>query len=484
MSYLTSALGQGQGRPTSRAGRPPVLIAVMITAALMDMLDVTIVNVALPTIRRRLHAGPSELEWVVAGYALAFAATLVLWGRVGDVFGRRRVFLVAVAVFGLASLGAGLSQTSAELIAARIVGGAAAGALVPQVLATFRASLDDKTRLTAFGVYGVIAGLAAAVGVILGGILTQYSLFGLSWRTVFLVNVPVCLIVLAAATLYVPESRAAGNRLDLPGGIVLAASLAAVVYPLLEGQSLGWPAWSFALLAAGVLGVVALAAIEHRRERRGVTTLLQTGQFRYRAFSAGIAAQGLFGLGLQGFSFTFILWVQFGHGFSPLKAGLTLVAFSAGAVLTAPQAGQLAARLGNRVLITGGILLAAGTLVVAIPAWSDATTASPWPLLAGLAVAGAGLGLLVVPLVNVVLAAVPAGSAGGASGTFSTAQQLGGALGIAILGTIFFAHTGAHLNHAFAITAPVAAGAYSLAALLCLALPKTAVKDEDVIAAG
>jgi MFS family permease len=389
-----------------------------------------------------------------------------------------------VAVFGLASLGAGLSRTAAELIAARIVEGAAAGALVPQVLATFRVSLDGKTRLTAFGVYGAVAGLAAAVGVILGGVLTQYSLLGLGWRAVFLVNVPVCLIITAAAIRYVPESRAAGSRLDLPGGAVLAASLAAVVYPLLQGQSLGWPVWSFVLLAAGVLGVAVLAAIEHARERHGVTTLLQTGQFRYRAFSAGIATQALFGLGLQGFSFTFILWVQLGHGFSPLKVGLTLVALSAGAVLTTPQAGQLAARLGNRVLITGGILLAAGTLVVTVPAWADATTASPWPLLAGLAVAGAGLGLLVVPLVNVVLAAVPASSAGGASGTFSTAQQLGGALGVAILGTVFFARTGAHLNDAFAVTAPIAAGAYCLAALLCLALPNTAITAEAVIAAG
>ena len=483
MSHSTPVARQGREGP-ARAGRSWALIGVMITAALLDMLDVTIVNVALPTIRARLHAGPSELEWTVAGYALAFAATLVLWGRVGDTVGRQRVFLGAVAVFGLASLGAGLSQTPAELIAARIVEGAAAGALIPQVLATFRVSLDDRARLTAFGVYGAVAGLAAAVGVILGGVLTQYSLFGLSWRAVFLVNVPVCLIVLAAATRYVPESRAAGSRLDLPGGIVLAASLAAVVYPLLEGQPLGWPAWTFALLAVGALGVAALAVTEHRRERRGVITLLQTSQFRYRAFSAGIAVQGLFGLGLQGFSFAFILWVQLGHGFSPLKAGLTLVAFSAGAVLTAPQAGQLAARLGNRVLIAGAILLAAGTLVVAIPAWSDAASASLWPLLSGLAVAGAGLGLLVVPLVNVVLAAVPASSAGGASGTFSTAQQLGGALGVAILGTIFFARAGARLNDAFAVTAPIAAGAYALAALLCLALPKTAVKDEDVIAAG
>ena len=321
--------------------RPWVVVAVMIAAALMDLVDVTIVNVALPTIRHRLHAGPTELEWVVAGYTLAFGATLVFWGRLGDLVGRRRVFLAAVAVFGTASLAAGLSRSPEALVAARIVQGTAAGALVPQVLATFRTRLDERTRLLAFGVYGAVAGLAAAVGVILGGVLTQYSLFGLSWRAVFLVNVPVCLVVLAVAVVVVPESRSEGGRLDLTGGVVLATSLVAIVYPLLEGQSLGWPAWTFALVGVGVAGVIALAMLERRRERRGFSPVLQTEPFRYRAFSAGLASEAFFGFGLTGFSFAFILWIQVGHGFTPLKAGLTLVAFSVGAVVTAPAPAAL-----------------------------------------------------------------------------------------------------------------------------------------------
>jgi EmrB/QacA subfamily drug resistance transporter len=456
----------------------------MIAAALMDLLDVTIVNVALPTIRSRLDAGATEPEWIVAGYGLAFGATLVFWGRVGDRFGRRRVFLWATACFGLASLAAGISQSPAELIAARIVEGAAAGALSPQVLATFRARFDDETRLVAFAVYGAVGGLAAAVGVILGGVLTDYSLFGLGWRAIFLVNVPVCVVVLAASYKAVPESGSKEGRLDLLGGLILAVSLGLVVYPLLEGRTLHWPVWCFLMVALGAGGVGGLVALEGRRARHGVSPVLQIAPFGYPAFSAGMATQALFGFGLQGFSFSFILWVQLGHRFSPLKAGLTLVAFSIGAILTAPKAGQIAKRFGRSILITGGALLAAGTLVIAIPAFLNCASAVYWLLIVGLVVAGAGLGLLVVPLVNVVLAAVPSDMAGGASGTYSTAQQLGGAIGIAIVGTVFFSRSGAHLNSSFAAAAPIAAGAYGLAALLCRALPKTAVEDEDVIASG
>jgi MFS family permease len=216
-----------------------------------------------------------------------------------------------------------------------------------------------------------------------------------------------------------------------------------------------------------------------------MTPILQPSQFRIRSFSVGLSVQGLFGLGLQGFSFVLILWLQVGHGYSPLKAGLTLVAFSAGAMITAPQATKLAIRAGNRILVLGGALLALGCLVVAVPAWSDGPTAGIWPLLGGLLVSGAGLGLLVVPLVNVVLAAVPSESAGGASGTFSTVQQVGGALGIAILGSLFFGHRAdPHLNHAFGLTVPIAAGAYALAAVLCLALPGRAVTDDQVVEIG
>src|SRR5664279_4917731 len=187
------------------ARRPTAVIVVMTAAALMDLLDVTVVNVALPTLRARLHATPTQLEWLVAGYLLAFGGTLIVWGRIGDVAGRRRVFLSAVAAFGAASLAAGVAPSIHWLIVFCVIQGAAAGALVPQVLATFRTSLEPTARTLAFGIYGAVAGLAAAAGVVLGGVLTQYRLFGLGWRAIFLVNVPLAAAVLASGLFVVPE---------------------------------------------------------------------------------------------------------------------------------------------------------------------------------------------------------------------------------------------------------------------------------------
>ncbi len=440
MSTLTATLD----RPAPAARRPALVIAVMTVAALMDLLDVSVVNVALPTLRARLHAGPTQLEWLIAGYLLAFGATLIVWGRVGDLVGRRRVFIAAVAVFGAASLGAGLSSTIELLVCFRVIQGLAAGALVPQVLATFRSSLDHKTRVLAFGIYGAVAGLAAAAGVVLGGVLTQYSLFGLGWRAIFFVNVPVATAVLLCAPL-IPESRTRGisvrRGLDPAPMVLLPCSLAAIVYPLLSVH-----------------------------------------QFRLRAFSAGLGVQALFSAALQGMSLTFVLWLQVGHHYTPVHTGLTLLAFSGGAILTAPQAGKLAESHGRRVLIAGAALLVIGSSLLAQAAWRGGDGVPSWSTFGGLAVAGAGLGLLVVPLVNVVLAAVPVETAGGASGTFSTAQQVGGALGIAIIGTVFFSHApGSQLNTAFGVAQIVVIAAYAGAGALCTLLPLSALSEEQTV---
>jgi EmrB/QacA subfamily drug resistance transporter len=454
----------------------------MTVAALMDMLDVTVVNVALPTLRSKLHAGPTQLEWLIAGYLLAFGATLIVWGRIGDLIGRRRVFLAAVAVFGAASLGAGLSSSIGALIAFRLVQGVAAGALVPQVLATFRSSLDHEARVLAFGIYGAVAGLAAAAGVVLGGVLTKYSLFGLGWRAIFFVNVPVAAAVLLCAPL-IPESRPSAQRggLDPAPMVLVPVSLAAIVYPLLEGQAYGWPAWIFAVLAAGIAGL-ATAVLLDRRTVAGREPLLSVHQFRIKEFSAGLGVQALFSAALQGMSLTFVLWLQVGHHYTPLHTGLTLLAFSGGAILTAPQSGKLAEKHGRRVLAAGAALLAIGTAMLAKSAWQGGPGVPAWSTFGGLAVAGAGLGLLVVPLVNVVLAAVPVETAGGASGTFSTAQQVGGALGIAVIGTIFFGHApGTHLNAAFGVAQVVVIAAYAGAGVLCALLPRSALSEEQTI---
>ena len=485
----TSQVAVTGGQSTS-AGYPRRWLAaiVMIVGALMDMIDVTIVNVALPSIRRDLHADATQLEWVVSGYMLAFAAALIIAGNFGDLLGRKRLFLFGAGLFGLASLGAGLSMSGAELIAARVVQGAAAAAMAPQVLATFRAIFTGEERGKAFGIYGAMLGVASAVGLLLGGVLTEANLFGWGWRSVFFVNVPVAACALIAGVRWVPETRdPAARRPNLPGAVLLAGSLVAIVYPLLEGRQLGWPAWVWPLIGAGLAGLCALGMLEARRSGRrvkgvnGVAPLLQIGLFRIPAFAAGLSIQLVFAAGLQGFFLAFTLWLQIGEHFSPLKAGLTAVAFSVGSFAAAPAAVPLAQRYGRRVLASGALLMAAGIAGEAVAARHVGVNGSPWPVVPGLVVAGAGLALLVIPLVNVVLAAVPVEVAGGASGLFSTAQQLGGALGVALFGTVFFGYLSGHTFQAALVhTAPYAMGAFALCAVLSLLLPHTATSEQTL----
>jgi EmrB/QacA subfamily drug resistance transporter len=467
---------------TGQAGYPRRWLAaiVLIVGALMDMIDVTIVNVALPSIRRDLHASATQLEWVVSGYMLAFAATLIIAGNLGDKFGRKRLFLSGAALFGLASLAAGLSGSGAELIAARVVQGAAAAAMAPQVLATFRAIFGRAERGKAFGIYGAMLGFASAIGLVLGGLLTGANLFGWEWRSVFYVNIPVAVAALIAGARLVPETKDPGARRPfVAGAILLAGSLVAIVYPLLEGRQLGWPAWVWPLMAAGVAGLVVLGLIEARRTSTTVAPLLRAGLFRVPAFAAGMGVQLAFFAGMQGFFIAFALWLQAGQHFSPLKAGLTAVAFSVGSFIAAPVAVPLAQKAGRRILAGGAVLMVAGIGGVALAAPHVGVNGSPWPIVPGLVVAGAGLALLVIPLVNVVLAAVPAEVAGGASGLFSTAQQLGGALGVALLGSVFFGYLNGHSFEAALVhTAPYAMGAFALCGVLALLLPRTAVSEE------
>ncbi len=487
---MTTQSSAATGRPaapaghTAAAGYPRRWLAaiVMIVGALMDMIDVTIVNVALPTIRRDLHASATQLEWVVSGYMLAFAAALIIAGNLGDLLGRKRIFLFGAGLFGLASLGAGLAGSGAELIAARVVQGAAAAAMAPQVLATFRAIFTGPERGKAFSIYGAMLGFASAVGLVLGGVLTEANLFGWGWRSVFFVNVPVSACALIAGLRFVPETKdPAARRPDVPGAILLAGSLVAIVYPLLEGRQLGWPTWVWLVLTAGLAGLGALGLIEAKRHGKRTAPLLRAGLFRVPAFAAGLGVQLAFSAGLQGFFLAFALWLQAGEHFSPLKAGLTAVAFSVGSFIGAPAAVPLAQRHGRGILAAGGVLMAAGIVGVALGAPHVGVNGSPWPIAPGLVVAGAGLALLVIPLVNVVLAAVPVEVAGGASGLFSTAQQLGGALGVALLGTVFFGYLNGHSFQAALVhTAPYAMGAFALCAVLSMLLPRMAVSEESL----
>ncbi|MFD5591273.1 MFS transporter [Streptomyces griseorubiginosus] len=474
--------------------------AVMMIAALMDLLDVTIVNVAIPSVGRDLHASQSDLQWLVSAYLLGFAATLIVSGHLGDRFGRRGLFLAGVAGFGLASLACGIAQTPGQLIAARAVQGVTAAVLVPQVLGAFRTMFHGKERGAAFGMYGAVAGFASAIGLLAGGLLTNADLFGWGWRSVFLVNVPVAVGTFAAGLVLVPatKERSAG-RPDVLGSLVLAGGLVAVVLPLVQGRENGWPVWGWMCMAGGVCAVVGLGVFEARRGSRrgtggvgdgratagrpaegraaagrpGIVPLLPARAFRLPAFSVGVLVQLLFSVGMQGFFLVFALWLQGGQGYTPLQAGVLTVAFSAGAFLTAPVADGLAVRFGRLVLGAGALLMAGGFGWV----WSGVDSAAAvhtgaWPLVPGLVLAGAGLGLLAVPLVNVVLSAVPGELAGGASGIFSTAQQFGGAVGAGIVGTVFFSHADEGLGAALGAAMPWVVGGFVVSAGLCGVLPR------------
>jgi EmrB/QacA subfamily drug resistance transporter len=484
MNTTHAQLSVGTAQETIALSGRWLAAVVMTIAALMDMIDATIVNVALPTIRSDLGASGTQVAWVLSAYMLAFAATLIVAGSFGDMLGRRRVFLLGIAGFGLASLGAGLAQNAEQLIGARVVQGVAAAAMMPQVLATFRAMFNGKERGQAFGLYGAILGFASAIGLVLGGALTEADLFGWSWRTIFLVNIPIALFSFVATVLFVPETRdRAGRRPDLLGAGLLAAALVAIAYPLLQGRQLGWPAWIWALFAAGVALLGLLGLVEARRHRPQVAPLLRPQLFRIPTFSAGLAVQFAFSAGLQGFFLAFALWLQAGEHFSPLRAGLTSLGFSVGGFLLAPVAVPLAVRYGRLVLVAGAFLLALGVGIVDLGA-EHVSGGSPWPIVPGLVLGGAGLALLIIPLANVVLAAVPSSAAGGASGLFTTAQQLGGAIGVAVVGTVFFGYLDGHTFLAsFQHSAPYVMAAFVASGLLAVILPRTAV-DEEALVAG
>jgi EmrB/QacA subfamily drug resistance transporter len=454
---------------------------VMVGAVLMDMIDITIVNVAFPTIGRDLDASGTELEWVVSAYMLAFAAVLITAGSFGDLLGRKRIFCGGIAAFGLASRAAGAAQDPGQLIAARVVQGAAAAAMVPQLLGTYRVIFDRAERGKAFGMYGAIIGFSSALGLIAGGALTDADILGLGWRAIFVINVPIAAAALVASARVVPETREPqAGRPDLGGAALLAGAIVAVAYALLEGRSEGWPAWIWLLGAAGVAALIALFAIEDRRQHARIAPLLRTRLFRIPAFTAGLVVQFAAFAGVQGFFLIFALWIQLGMGFSPLGAGLTTVAFSVGSFVLAPRAVPLAERYGRTVLSLGGVLMAAGVAGLWIGADGVGQGSNPWPVVPGLVVAGAGLSLLLIPLANVVLAAVPGHAAGGAGGQFSTAQQLGGALGVAVIGTVFFSQLEGHsFTDAFRHALPIAGGLFLAAAVLALVLPRTAVSEDE-----
>jgi MFS family permease len=482
---MTTALPRSLTRPVAPASERPTIgpagIAVLLLGAFLPIVDFFVVNVALPTIDSTLHASAPKLELVVAGYGTVYAALLVVGGRLGDALGRRRVFVAGLVGFTVTSLLCGLAPSIGALVTFRLLQGATAALIVPQVLATFQATLEGQRRARALGLYGATAGIATVVGQVVGGLLVTADIAGTEWRPIFLVNVPVGLFALAVVFPHVPATKSdhpAG--VDLPGTVLFAATLTALLVPLTEGRSVGWPLWTWLVLAlAPVLGG-ATYLVERRTERTGAAPLLPPSLLQVRSMRRGLALGLPFFLSFGGFMFVFALTVQDGLHADALHGGLAIapfaLAFLVGSLLT-PRAIE---RFGRAALGWGALGQTAGLGVLV---W---TVTEKWPhvpllaLAPGLLIAGFGQAFIFGSLFRLVLADVPPHLAGIGGGVLVTLQQSGLALGVATLGTLYVGIGGAGTG--FATILLIQCGIALLMAAGSRAMPQLGTAPVAVVA--
>jgi EmrB/QacA subfamily drug resistance transporter len=428
-------------------------LPVLLAGAFIVVLDFFVVNVALPAIASDLDASEAALEWVVAGYGLAFAVLLITAGRLGDELGRRRVFLVGIGLFTVTSLGCGIAPDATTLVLARIAQGASAAFVMPQVLSTIAVTYSGADHERALSAYGLVLGLAAVGGQLVGGLLLELDVAGLGWRACFLINVPIGLVALAVGPRLLPESRTATRRpVGLPSAAVLALGLGALLLPLVQGRQHGWPLWTWLSLGAAAVVLAALITGQRRLAARGGRPLLDVGLAARRSFSAGLATQ-LALASVQAAFFVFLaLYLQQGRGLGALEAGLVFSIVAVSYVATSAPAPALAARHGRRIIALGGGCLVAGTATFAAALGAGGQDVGLLALVVPMLLVGAGIGLCLTPIQQVVLSGVEPERVGAASGMLATTQQFGFALGVAISGIVFFGALDDGTGRAFELT--------------------------------
>jgi MFS family permease len=438
----------------------------------MAVLDFFIVNVALPAMQRSLHAGGSAIEWVAAGYALTTAVLLIASGRLGDRFGRRRMFSAGLGLFTLASATCGLAPNSATLITGRLLqgfGGALMGTNVLSLIGVIYSDAADRAK--AMAAYATVMGFAAVAGQLIGGALLQLDPFGLGWRSCFLINLPVGVLAIIAARRFVPESRGSATSIDLPGIALITATLTALVLPLVEGQQLGWPLWCWISLAMVPPLTTAFALQQRRVHRGGMLPLLDRALLMLPGFRAGLVAQLLFWCGQASFFLILALFLQQGHGLSPLAAGGMFTTLALPYVVTSMRAPELTARYGRNVVTAAALTLVSGHLVLIATVALGGSGGSVLALLPGLGLVGIGMGLGIAPLTGGLMAALRPEQAGAASGALTTAQYVGSAIGVALVGIAYFGGLSSGFTAAFEHGLWVLVGALTLVAVLSRRLP-------------
>ena len=414
-----------------------VLIVVVLEVA-----DSTIVNTALPAIKAALGASPAAMQWIVAGYLLSLGSLLLLGGRLGDAFGYRRMFLIGVSSFVIASMLCGLAQSPTQLVLARIAQGAAGAVMGPQTMAIVQLLYTPLERVTRLAWFGIIVGLSAIVGPIIGGVLIEWNPLGLGWRLIFLINLPVGAVALTLGRTALPAIRPSGTlRIDPIGAAMFAIGFGGILLALIQGAELGWPLWAFALIAGGALLVGLGWTRAVRRRRAGQPAIIEPGLFGLRTFRWGIFAALAFSSGAMGFLLILAVSLQQGLGLTPLATALIHIPFGLGVMLGVGLIGpRLLPRFGRWLPLTGGVMMLAG--VLSALALIASGQSGGVPLILALALGGMGFGTLSGPLGPIVVAEVDRAHAGTASATMRTAQQLGGSFGIAIVGAAYFSMAG------------------------------------------
>ncbi len=424
------------------AGRA-LAVGVLLVATFMDLLDTTIVNVGLPSIRRDLHASSSQIEWIVSGYVLSFAVALITAGRMGDAFGRKKVFLAGVAGFTIASAIAALAPNADVLVVSRFVQGLFAAVMIPQVLSIIQVLFAPSERAGVLGVFGAVNGAAAVAGPLFGGLLITYDVAGLDWRSIFVINLPVGLALLVLGARCIPESRSPDPvRFDPTGVGLISSALLLVVFALIEGRSRDWAWWIWAIMALGVVLLVGFAVLQRREEQAGRAPLIPPSLLLQRSYSAGVLTVFAFFSAIAAFFLVLTIYLQIGLGFTPLRAALVILPFSLAGFVASGVAVPLVDRLGKWLVLSGllGLAGAIGWVGQSVDVHGDqlSTSGLVGPMILG----GASLTLAVVPLFDVALAGADVSSAGAASGVLGTFDQIGSALGIAVVGVVFFGAIG------------------------------------------
>jgi EmrB/QacA subfamily drug resistance transporter len=454
-----------------------MVLTVVLVADVMDLLDATIANLAGPSIRRDIGGSETTLQWVLAAYTLTFAVGLITAARAGDLFGRRRLFVIGMVGFTAASLACGLAPSAGALIAARVAQGFFGAVMIPQGLAMVKSSFAEDDLQKAFIPFGPVMGLAAVLGPILAGFLLDADLLGTGWRAIFWVNVPVGVVASVLAIRYLPRHLEpdAGARLDPLGTTLLTAASVTLIYPLVQGHAEGWPGWMFAMLGVSVVLWGAFAW----SERRAAYPVIERSLMSNRAFVGGLVFLGTFFTAMSGFMLTINLFLQYGLRFTPMHTGLTLAPWALGMAVGAAASGAaLGPRFGRRVLHGGLLVLAAGLGLVWLSIGAHGMTTSGWDLAPGFFVTGLGSGAIFAPLFDLILAGLGDHEVGSGSGVLNAVQQFCGALGVAVLGTVFFELLPGH-GFADSIRSLIAigVGCYAVSFAAAFLLPKAARAD-------